>query len=68
MGRAEADPAKPDPGEQKYEHVLATKDDAPSEQSPPRFERGRFDRLLAWLPPALHPIARGIRPFVRRLF
>jgi SAM-dependent methyltransferase len=68
MGRAEADPAKPDPGEQKFEHVLATKDDTASNQSTPRFERGRFERLLAWLPLALHPIARRIRPFVRRLF
>ena len=68
MGRAEADPAKPDPGEQQYEHVLATKDDAASNPSTPQFERGRFDSLLAWLSPALHPIARRIRPFVRRLF
>ncbi|MGB9245856.1 MAG: class I SAM-dependent methyltransferase, partial [Candidatus Acidiferrales bacterium] len=68
MGRAEADPAKPDPGEQKYEHVLATKDDAPSNQSTPRFEKGRFERLLTWLPAALHPIAKRLRLFVRRLF
>jgi hypothetical protein len=55
MGRAEVDPAKPDPGERKYQHVVVTKDDAASNQSTPPF--GRFDRLLAWLPPALHPIA-----------
>ncbi|MGC1684275.1 MAG: class I SAM-dependent methyltransferase [Candidatus Acidiferrales bacterium] len=68
MGRAEADPTKPDPAGQKYEHVLVTTDDAASKQSAPRLERGRFDKLLAWLPPAFHPIARRIRPFVRRLF
>jgi len=27
MGRAEADPAKPDPSDQKHEHMVATKDD-----------------------------------------
>jgi len=66
MGRAEADPAKPNPDEQKYEHVLATKDDKPSNQSTPRLEKGRFERLLAWLPPALHPMARRIRRLVWR--
>jgi hypothetical protein len=66
MGRAEADPAKPDPGEQKHEHIVATKDDAASNQSTPQIKRGRFDRLLAWLPPALHPLARRIRRFVQR--
>ena len=66
MGRAEADPAKPDPGEQKHEHIVATKEDAASNQSTPQIKRGRFDRLLAWLPPALHPLARRIRRFVQR--
>jgi tRNA (mo5U34)-methyltransferase len=65
MGRAEADPAKPEPAEQKYEHDVA-KEEFPVSSG--NDLRGRFDRLLAWLPPALHPIARRIRPFVRRLF
>jgi hypothetical protein len=68
MGRAEADPAKPNPGEQKHEHIVATKDDAASNQSTPQTKRGRFDKLLAWLPAALHPIARRSRRFVPRLF
>jgi len=67
MGRAEADPTKPDPGAQRYEHVLATDHDEPaSNRDLHRFHRGRFDRLLSWLPPALHPTARRIGRMVRR--
>jgi len=68
MGRAEADPAKPNPSEQKYEHVLASKDDTASNRSTTQLEGGRFDRVLAWLPRSLHPTAKRIRQFVWRLF
>jgi len=69
MGRAQADPAKPDPGEQKYEHIVATTNDTaePFQSIPDPIRAGRFDRLLSLLPPALHPTARQIRRVVRRL-
>ena len=66
MGRAQADPAKPDPGEQKYENWVQTKhQDATLNENALRFEKGRFPRLLSWLPAPLHPAARLVRRFVR---
>lgn len=74
IGRAEADAAKPDPGEQKYEHNLATIETTTANDSPPQIESrrfakgGRFETMLAWVPPVFHPAARRIRHFVRRFF
>lgn len=67
MGRAEADPAKPNPAEQEYEHDVISKDFT-TDRSIARFPRPRFDRLLSWLPPVLHPAARQIGRVVRRQF
>jgi SAM-dependent methyltransferase len=63
MGRAQADPAKPDPGEQKHEHGLQTKHH--DNENVLRFEKGRFVKLLSWLPAPLHPAAKLVRRFVR---
>jgi hypothetical protein len=63
MGRAQADPAKPDPGEQKHEHGLQTKHH--DNENVLRFEKGRFVRLLSWLPAPLHPAAKLVRRFAR---
>jgi SAM-dependent methyltransferase len=66
MGRAQADPAKPDPGQQKYEHDLQTDSlDPTSIENILRFEKGRFSRMLSWLPVSLRPAARLVRRFVR---
>jgi len=62
MGRAEADPTKADPGEQIHEHDMIRKDFTTNRSMP------RFDRLLSWLPPALHPTVKHTRRVVRRLF
>lgn len=67
MGRAEADATKVDPGEQKHEHQVVTKEFT-SNRSILRFDMPRFDRLLSWLPPALHPTAKHVRRVVQRLF
>lgn len=67
IGRAEADPAKGNPGEQEYEHDIITKDFT-TNRSMPRFHRPRLDRLKSWVPPALHPTAKHIRQVVQRLF
>ena len=61
MGRAEADPAKAEPGEQKHEHVVVS--DSHNAQ---RYEEGRFEKLQSRLPSALHPMARRMRPFLQR--
>jgi tRNA (mo5U34)-methyltransferase len=69
MGRAEADPAKPDPGAQRHEHNLVTAFSLEGHESTTNenmVQGGRFERLLSWLPPAFHPTARRIRPAVRR--
>jgi len=60
MGRADANPAKIDPGEQKHEHWVFTQG--------PTSNRLHFHGLLSWLPPALHPLAKRVRRTVRRLF
>jgi len=62
MGRAEADPAKSDPERQQYEHGVATKDVVAQNRTMPR-----RSRLLSRLPPVLHPAAKWMRRFVRRL-
>jgi len=62
MGRAEADPAKPDPGQQQHEHSVYTE-----EPTSNRLSASRFNRLLSWLPPSLHQMARRVRRAVRRL-
>jgi hypothetical protein len=65
LGRAEADPAKTDPGAQNHEHYLAT-----GKESPPptneNFHQGRFERLLSRLPRPLHPTAKRVRAAVRQ--
>jgi tRNA (mo5U34)-methyltransferase len=67
MGKAVADPAKPNPAEQEFEHdVIAT--DFTTDRSIARFRKPRFDRLLSWLPSALHPTAKHIRRVVRGQF
>jgi hypothetical protein len=63
MGRAEADPAQSDPGDQKHEHWVATE-----EPTSNRLTVSRFDRLLSRLPPPLQSTARRVRRTVRRLF
>jgi SAM-dependent methyltransferase len=63
MGRAEADPAKSNPGEQKYEHSVY--EHSVSSELPelvPSFSR----RLLSWLPPGLQRVAKRGRRAVRR--
>jgi SAM-dependent methyltransferase len=59
LGRAEADPAKRDPGEQRHEHGWATGTCVAKTASDHGV--GRFERLLSWLPSALHPAAKRIR-------
>ena len=66
MGRAEADPAKADPAEQKHEHDVRTEEFTSNRTMPP-LNTPRFD-ALAWVPPVLHPTAKQIRRGVRRLF
>ncbi len=66
MGRAEADPGKTNPGEQQHEHDVVTKEFI-TDRSIPRFDKPRFDRLLSWLPPALHPTAKHTRRVVRSI-
>lgn len=63
MGRAEADPAKSDPAGQKHEHDVMTKEDVTSQKHP----ASRRDRVLSRLPQGLHPAAKRMRRFVRRL-
>ena len=67
MGRAVADPAKPNPAEQEYEHDVISKDFT-TDRNIARFRKPRFDRLLSWLPPVLHPTAKHIRRVVRGQF
>ncbi|HEV3483128.1 MAG TPA: class I SAM-dependent methyltransferase [Candidatus Acidoferrales bacterium] len=62
MGRAEADPAKSNPERQQYEHGVVTKDVIAQNRPLPR-----RSRLLSWLPPRLHPAAKWMRRFARRL-
>jgi SAM-dependent methyltransferase len=62
MGRAEADPAKSDPAGQIHEHGVITKD-VTSKNGPV----SRRDRLLSRMPLGLHPAARRVRRFLRRL-
>jgi SAM-dependent methyltransferase len=64
LGRAEADPAKPDPGAQNYEHGLTTGKWKPAPTNE-NFHQGRFERLLSRLPIALHPTAKRVRAAVR---
>jgi SAM-dependent methyltransferase len=66
MGRAEADPAKPDPAGQNYEHGVTTEDEATAGSSG-NLPNSSRDRLLSRLPAGLHPAARRMRRFVRRL-
>lgn len=66
MGRAEADPAKADPAEQKHEHDVRA-EEFTSNHCMPRLDTPRFD-LLSWLPPVLHPTAKYVRRVVRRRF
>jgi hypothetical protein len=61
MGHAEADPEKTDPAAQVHEHDVA-RSEVISNRGP-----GRFDKLLARLPPQLHPIAKRIRPIAKRM-
>jgi tRNA (mo5U34)-methyltransferase len=63
MGRAEADPAKSDPGGQQHEHDVMTKEDATSQNG----AASRRDRLLSRLPQGLHPAAKRMRRLMRRL-
>jgi SAM-dependent methyltransferase len=63
MGRAEADPAKSDPGEQKHEHWVA-----PQEPTSNRLSASRFNRVVSWLPPGLQQMAKRVRRAVRWLF
>lgn len=67
MGRAQADPSKPNPGEQRYEHGLQTESrGAASSENARRVEMRRSPRL-SWLPASLRPAARLGRRFVRRI-
>jgi hypothetical protein len=62
MGRAEADPANPNPGEQEREHWAYTREPYSDEPDPftPR-------RLLSWLPPGLRQAAKRGRRAVRQI-
>lgn len=62
MGRAEADPANSDPAGQQHEHDVI-KGDVISQDRP----ASRRDRLLSRLPPVLHPAAKRMRGFAKRL-
>lgn len=66
MGRAEADPAKPDPAQQEYEHDIITRDFT-TNRGMARFRKPRFDKVLSWVPPVLHPTAKHMGRSVRRL-
>jgi hypothetical protein len=61
MGRAEVNPAKSDPGEQKHEHWVAT-------QAPTFNRLSASRRLLSRLPPGLQQTAKRVRRAVRPLF
>ena len=63
MGRAEADPAKPDPGEQNYEHWVFREQPTSN-----RLSTSRFNEALSRLPPGLARAVKGVRRAVRRLF
>jgi hypothetical protein len=61
MGRAEANPATPDPSEQKHEHWVGT------QEYNYKGINAASRRLLSLLPPGLKPKATRVRRTVRQM-